>query len=40
MRINQDPFFNRCQDHFNQQRPQLDERLYQWVEQHLEQFPA
>ncbi|WP_296409021.1 hypothetical protein [Pseudomonas sp.] len=40
MRINQDPFFNRCQDHFNQQRPQLDERLYHWVEQHLEQFPA
>ncbi|WP_242553892.1 hypothetical protein [Pseudomonas protegens] len=40
MRINQDPFFNRCQDHFQQQRPLLDERLYQWVERHTEQFPV
>ncbi|QIH05238.1 MULTISPECIES: hypothetical protein [unclassified Pseudomonas] len=40
MRINQDPLFNRRQDHFNQQRPLLDECLYQWVERHIEQFPT
>ncbi|WP_265531848.1 hypothetical protein [Pseudomonas saponiphila] len=40
MRINQDPLFNRCQDHFQQQRQPLADRLYQWVERHIEQFPA
>ncbi|MGC5701781.1 hypothetical protein J4P02_16400 [Pseudomonas sp. NFXW11] len=40
MRINQDPQFNSCQEGFKQQRPQLDERLYQWVQLHIEQFPA
>ncbi|MCJ7955691.1 MAG: hypothetical protein MUW57_03690 [Pseudomonas sp.] len=40
VRINQDPLFNRCQDHFQQQRQPLDERLRQWVERHIEQFPA
>lgn len=40
MRINQDPLFNRYQDPFNQQRPQLEQHLYQWVERHIEQFPA
>ncbi|MCE4054821.1 hypothetical protein [Pseudomonas sp. Au-Pse12] len=40
MRINQDPLFNRCEDSFNQQRPQLDAHLYQWVERYVEQFPT
>ncbi|PYY86480.1 hypothetical protein DNK59_13350 [Pseudomonas sp. TKO26] len=40
MRINQDPLFNRCQDHFQQQRQPLADRLHQWVERHIEQFPA
>lgn len=40
VRVNQDPLFNACQDSFSQQRPQLDERLYEWVEQYIEQFPA
>ncbi|WP_232513187.1 hypothetical protein [Pseudomonas sp. St29] len=40
MRINQDPLFNRYQDQFNQQRPQLEQHLYQWVERYIEQFPT
>ncbi|NBF00903.1 hypothetical protein GV819_01220 [Pseudomonas sp. Fl5BN2] len=40
LRVNQDPFFISCQDRFSQQRPQLDEHLYQWVERYIEQFPT
>ncbi|WP_327437781.1 hypothetical protein [Pseudomonas donghuensis] len=40
VRVNQDPLFNACQDSFNQQRPRLEERLYEWVERYVEQFPA
>ncbi len=39
-RVNQDPLFNRCQDSYRQHRAQLDERLLEWVEQHLPAFPA
>ncbi|WP_085594141.1 MULTISPECIES: hypothetical protein [unclassified Pseudomonas] len=38
--INQDPGFCACQDAYRQHLPQLDERLVQWVQEHLEQFPA
>ncbi|CAK9889404.1 MULTISPECIES: hypothetical protein [Pseudomonas] len=40
VRVNQDALFNVCQERFNQQRPQLDEHLYEWVLRHIEQFPA
>ncbi|WP_025131515.1 hypothetical protein [Pseudomonas sp. PH1b] len=40
LRVNQDPFFISCQDRFSQQRPQLDEHLFQWVERYIEQFPT
>lgn len=39
-RVNQDPLFNRCQDSYRQHRAQLDERLFEWVKQHQEAFPA
>ncbi|WP_277589859.1 hypothetical protein [Pseudomonas chlororaphis] len=38
--INQDPLFNSHQDAYNRYRALLDERLFQWVEQHIQQFPA
>lgn len=40
VQVNQDPLFNACRDSFSQQRLRLDERLYEWVERHIEQFPA
>ena len=39
-RINQDPLFNSHQDAYNRYRALLDERLFEWVEQHIRQFPA
>ncbi|MGY1450816.1 hypothetical protein ACW582_27085 [Pseudomonas chlororaphis] len=38
--INQDPLFNSHQDAYNRYRALLDERLFEWVEQHIQQFPA
>ncbi|KIU52420.1 hypothetical protein QV12_09180 [Pseudomonas putida] len=40
IRIQQDLLFDACQTRFNQQRTQLDEQLYAWVERHMAQFPA
>ncbi|AZE52075.1 hypothetical protein C4K04_6447 [Pseudomonas chlororaphis] len=39
-RINQDPLFNSHQDAYDRYRALLDERLFEWVEQHIRQFPA
>ncbi|MCU7648185.1 hypothetical protein [Pseudomonas piscis] len=38
--INQDSGFCACQEAYRQHLPQLDECLVQWVQEHLEQFPA
>ncbi|AZD18904.1 hypothetical protein PUP66_00545 [Pseudomonas chlororaphis] len=39
-RVNQDPLFNSHQDAYNRYRALLDERLFEWVEKHVRQFPA
>ncbi|MGF6590084.1 hypothetical protein [Pseudomonas sp. 2835] len=39
-RVNQDALFTACHKRFTEQRPQLDECLYAWIERHVEQFPA